>query len=58
MGAVNDYYRDYDIKLNHALLVVAIPEMAAEIFCFDSEVMNNYWQQWQKRVAEYWKSKY
>ena len=58
MAAVNDYYRDYNIKLNHGLLVVAIPEMSAEVFLFDSEVMNNYWEQWQKRVAEYWKSKY
>lgn len=54
LGAVNEYYRDYDIKLNAAVLVVAIPETEAEIFWFDSETIQHYWQQWEKRVSQYW----
>lgn len=54
LGAVNDYYQDYGVKLDHALLVVAIPEMPAEVFWFEPAAMELYWQQWQKRVAEYW----
>lgn len=55
LGAVNQYYQDYGIKLNHALLVVALPEMPAEVFLFEQLAMEDYWQQWLGRVAEYWK---
>ncbi|GAB1544527.1 hypothetical protein NUACC21_72030 [Scytonema sp. NUACC21] len=54
LGAVNDYYRDYGIEINHALVVVAIPERDAEIFLFEPEAMKGYWEKWEKRVAEYW----
>ncbi len=54
IGAANEYYRDYGIQLKHALLVVAIPEMPAEVFWFESAVIKDYWEQWEKRVAEYW----
>ncbi len=54
LGAVNDYYGDYGIKIDSALLVVAIPEREAEIFWFEPEVMQEYWEKWEKRVAEYW----
>jgi hypothetical protein len=43
------------IKLNHALLVVAIPDTEAEVFWFEPEVMKDYWKQWEQRVAKYWK---
>ena len=55
LGAVNQYYQDYGIKLDHALLVVAIPEMPAEVFWFEPVAMTDYWQQWVGRVAKYWK---
>ncbi|MEH1954230.1 PD-(D/E)XK nuclease family protein [Nostoc sp.] len=54
IGATNNYYRHYGIQLNHALLVVAIPEMPAEVFWFEPAAIKDYWQQWEKRVAEYW----
>jgi genome maintenance exonuclease 1 len=54
LGAVNDYYQDYGVKLNHALLVVAIPEMPAEVFWFENAAIELYWQEWKKRVAAYW----
>lgn len=55
LGAVNQYYQDYGIKLDHALIVVAIPEMAAEVFWFEPAAIDFYWQQWEQRVARYWK---
>lgn len=55
MGAVNHYYKNYDIQLNYALLVVAIPEMPAEVFWFEPAAMTDYWQEWEQRVAAYWK---
>jgi genome maintenance exonuclease 1 len=54
LGAVNHYYQDYGVKLNHALLVVAIPEMPAEVFWFENAAIELYWQEWEKRVAAYW----
>lgn len=55
LGAVNQYYKDYGVKLDHALLVVAIPEMPAEVFWFEPAAMKGYWQQWEQRVTQYWK---
>jgi genome maintenance exonuclease 1 len=54
-SAVNHHYQAYDIKLEHALIVVAIPGMPAEVFWFKPEVMQIYWQQWEERVAAFWK---
>ncbi len=55
LGAANQYYQDYGVKLDHALLVVAIPGMPAEVFWFEPAAMTDYWQQWEQRVAEYWR---
>ncbi len=57
MGAVNEYYQDYGIEIAHALLVVAIPEREAEVFWFEREAMNEYWRQWEVRVAQYWEKR-
>ena len=57
LGAVNEYYQDYDIQINHALLVVAIPETEAEVFWFEPTAVEDYWHEWEKRVAEYWQSR-
>lgn len=54
-GAVNDCYRDHDVNLEHALLAIAIPDQPAEIFWFDQEAITHYWQQWQERVAIFWR---
>jgi len=54
-SAVNQYYQAYDLKLEHALLVVAIPERPAEVFWFEPEVMQTYRQQWETRVVAFWK---
>lgn len=53
-SAVNYYYQAYDVKLEHALLVVAIPGMPAEVFWFEPEAMQIYWQQWEERVKAFW----
>ncbi|BAY90016.1 MULTISPECIES: PD-(D/E)XK nuclease family protein [unclassified Tolypothrix] len=54
IGAANKYYGDFGIEINHALLVVAIPEMVAEVFWLESDTIKSYWQQWEARVSEYW----
>lgn len=54
-GAVNQFYQAYNIQLTHALIVVAIPGSLAQVFWFEPEQMVNYWQQWEERLADYWK---
>jgi hypothetical protein len=54
LGAVNEFYREFGIEVKNCLLVVAIPDMPAEIFWFEPEIMNEYWQIWTNRVQEYW----
>jgi genome maintenance exonuclease 1 len=52
---VNHHYQAYDINLEHTMLAVAIPGMPAEVFWFEPEVMQIYLQQWEERVAAFWK---
>jgi genome maintenance exonuclease 1 len=54
-GAVNHSYADQGLQLHHALLVVAIPAQAAEVFWFDAAEVGNYWQQWQERVEQFYR---
>lgn len=57
LGAANQCYQTYNLEINSALLVVAIPEMPAEVFWFESVAMVSYWQHWEERVAAYWQRK-
>jgi len=54
-GAVNQHYQEYGVKLEHALLVVAIPGMPAEVLWFEPEVIKTYWQAWEQRLATFWR---
>ena len=54
-SAVNHDYHAYNIQLEHALIVVAIPNRSAEVFWFEPEVMQVYSQQWEERVADFWR---
>ncbi|WP_202925136.1 PD-(D/E)XK nuclease family protein [Myxacorys almedinensis] len=51
-GAVN---RLYDLDLQNALLVVALPHQPAEVFWFEQAAIAQYWQQWEARVEQYWR---
>ncbi|MBD1862220.1 MULTISPECIES: PD-(D/E)XK nuclease family protein [Trichocoleus] len=55
LGAANQLYQDHELNLAHGLLVVALPGLAAELFWFDSEALSAYWQEWEARVAEFWR---
>ncbi|MBW4520009.1 MAG: exonuclease [Scytolyngbya sp. HA4215-MV1] len=54
-GAANQLYQDYDLNLHHALLVIAVPDMPAEVFWFEPETLATYWQQWEQRVHTFWR---
>lgn len=53
-GAANYCYAGEEINLDHAALIVAIPNQPAEVFRFNPEAIAHYWQQWQARVAQFY----
>lgn len=55
LEAVNHYYQEYEINLKHALLVVAIPGMPAEVFWFEPAAIEIHWQAWEQRLAQFWR---
>ena len=54
-GAVNQCYRDRGVQLDHALIAIALPDQAAEVFWLDQAAIDPYWQQWEERVATFWR---
>jgi hypothetical protein len=54
-SAVNQHYKEHGVNLEHTLLAVAIPDMPADVFWFEPEAMQTLQQQWEERVAAFWK---
>ena len=54
-SAVNQHYKEHGVNLEHTLLAVAIPDMPAEVFWFEPDAMQTLQQQWEERVAAFWK---
>lgn len=52
-GAIN---RQYGLRLNNTLLIVATPDEAIVTWFNPDEVME-YWHQWQQRVAAFWEQR-
>ena len=56
-GAVNQTWQVTDgtfpPELRHARLVVALPDQPAEVFTFDLQDLQPYWEQWQERLATF-----
>ncbi len=53
-GAVNHLYHSH-LCLEHALIAIALPDRPAEVFWFEPQALADYWQQWQERVAIFWR---
>ncbi|MGA7938141.1 MAG: exonuclease [Kovacikia sp.] len=54
-GAVNFSYQAYEVDLRHALIAIAIPHLPAEVFWFDLDSITHFWQEWEERVAIFWR---
>lgn len=54
-GAVNHSFANQGLYLQRSLLVVAIAGHPAEVFWFEPEAMVHFWQQWQERLAAYYR---
>lgn len=53
-GAINYCYAE-QVNLQHAALVVAVPNQPAEVFWLEAAAMAEYWQQWQARLAQFYR---
>ncbi|MFB2877235.1 hypothetical protein [Floridanema aerugineum] len=58
VDAVNYYYGNslFGSKIEHALIVVALPNQEAQIFEFGCNQLNHYRQAWQKRLNLFYKT--
>lgn len=52
-GAFNFSYAEQGIQLGAAAIVVAVPDHPAELFWLEADTLKHYWQQWERRVAEF-----
>ncbi|MGB3493964.1 MAG: PD-(D/E)XK nuclease family protein [Elainellaceae cyanobacterium] len=57
-GAVNHIYGEHGVHLTEAAIVVAVPNQEAEVFYFDAPTLRDYWQQWQARVAQFYRRRW
>jgi hypothetical protein len=55
-GAVNESYRDRGVCIDHALLVVALPGLPAEVFWLEPATLSDYGCRWRERVEQFWQT--
>ncbi|RUT07829.1 hypothetical protein DSM106972_020890 [Dulcicalothrix desertica PCC 7102] len=57
-GAINRCWNDslFGSKINHALIVVALPGKEAEVFEFDRAKLIKYWKKWNQRLQSFYHS--
>ncbi|MCF4966121.1 exonuclease [Nostoc sp. CMAA1605] len=55
-GSVNRHYSHiFKSKINHALIVVALPDRDAQIFSFNRSTLINEWHNWLNRLRLFYK---
>lgn len=54
-GAVNHSLREIGLEVRSACVVVALPDQPAEVFCLSGEEMLSYWNQWEERLALFYR---
>ncbi|MGA9377385.1 MAG: hypothetical protein WBV73_01170 [Phormidium sp.] len=54
IGALNRQYGEpYQVRINHALIILATPE-GADVTLMEPKEVNEYWEKWQEKVAAFW----
>ncbi|MEB3282315.1 MAG: PD-(D/E)XK nuclease family protein [Lyngbya sp.] len=48
--AIEQVYTEFDIKVEQALVVVALPDEKAQVFCLESQYLREYWREFQSRL--------
>jgi PD-(D/E)XK nuclease superfamily len=44
----------HSLRIEQALIVLAHPEGAAQVFCFDRQQLSTHWQTWLQRLRQFW----
>jgi genome maintenance exonuclease 1 len=52
-AAINRVYQPHGVRVNHGLIVIALPDEQAQVFWLEPAQMMNCWQQFQTRLAEF-----
>ncbi len=52
--AVNWVYRDYDIRVEQAMVAIALEDIPAQLFTLTPEQLDQHWGAFQKRLRQYY----
>lgn len=52
-GAINNVYRDRGIRIQRALVAIALEDRPAQVFAIDPSDMMRHWQAWLDRLNQY-----
>ncbi|ASC71544.1 hypothetical protein XM38_024960 [Halomicronema hongdechloris C2206] len=52
-AAVNQVYDDYGIRVEHALIAIALADQPAQTFWLTPQALEQYWQGFQQRLQQY-----
>ncbi|MEA5462306.1 PD-(D/E)XK nuclease family protein [Leptothoe sp. PORK10 BA2] len=55
--AVNWVYRDHDIKVERAMVAIALEDTPAQLFTLTPDKLDQYWGQFQQRLRQYYRLK-
>ena len=55
--AVNWVYRDYDIKVERAMVAIALEDTPAQLFTLTPDKLDQHWGQFQQRLRQYYRLK-
>ncbi|MEO0455446.1 MAG: hypothetical protein AAF152_02525 [Cyanobacteria bacterium P01_A01_bin.114] len=53
--AVNWVYRDCDIKVERAMVAIALEDSAAQTFILETDELNDHWRGFQKRLRQFYR---
>lgn len=56
-AGVNRVYKDYGARINHAAIVIALPDNRAEFLWIKPPKLYGYWCTFQERLNQYWERK-
>ncbi|MDY7022048.1 MAG: hypothetical protein SWJ54_11930 [Cyanobacteriota bacterium] len=52
--AIEKVYAEFEIKVQQVLVVVALPDSSAQIFCLEGQELEQYWQEFQMRLETFY----
>ena len=53
--AIEQVYTEFEIKVERALVVVALPDEVAQVFCLEGEYLRDYWREFESRLGLFYR---